>query len=65
MLPKKVIVLVVLSVVILSSATVVNFVVKDSTVTNAVPQNPILLTRPAGAFEFLSEFANGGNFSDY
>ena len=65
MLPKKVVVLVVLTVVILSSATVVNLVVRDSAVANAVPQNPIPLSRPAGAFEFLSEFANGGNFSDY
>ncbi|MGC8617617.1 MAG: hypothetical protein ACP5UZ_02595, partial [Thermoplasmata archaeon] len=65
MLPKKVIAIAVLTVVILSSATVVSTAMRESTVTNAVQQNPISLAAPEGAFAFLSEFTSGGNFSDY
>ncbi|MEM0134343.1 MAG: hypothetical protein QXU18_03835 [Thermoplasmatales archaeon] len=65
MLLKKVKVAIVLTIVILSSATAVDTVLKDNTSTTGVPQNPLVPAQPFGTFEFLSEFTSGGNFSDY
>ena len=62
---KKVQIFVVLMIVLLSSVSILDSALKNSSTTNVIQQDPIIVRPPSGSFAFLSEFASGGTYSNY